>query len=164
MRIISRNKSTGRRSLDMCILEEDLDCLPQVESSTRTGNPHLDKVLSELKRYREQQERGESSVEDDYAEAWNSLGLIRIHMQNNATEAKKCHEQALRIYRTKKTAAVNIATTLIDRGLCYERLAQQDEALTNYQQALQLLKDQSIAEGNILVRTTQRSISRLCRR
>ena len=147
--------------IDLVAVQEER--LPKVESVTDTGNPHLNKVLSELRRHRLQLERDDNCLEEDYAEAWNSLGLIRIHMQNNADEARKCHEQALRIFRAKDTTVVNIATTLIDLGLCYERLAKQEQALKTYEEALQLLKSHQVSDTNILVRATQRSISRLCR-
>ena len=34
------------------------------------------------------------------AECWNALGLVRIHMQQDVKEAKKCHQRALQIYKS----------------------------------------------------------------
>jgi tetratricopeptide (TPR) repeat protein len=98
--------------------------VPLIEEGDDTGNPALNKVLSEIKSFQNRDfEHCEESA--DLAELGNALGLIRLHMQRDAGEARNCHEEALRIYRTIcDEDRVSVAVTLDDLGSCYEPLHQ----------------------------------------
>jgi len=98
-----------------------------------------------------------------YAEAWNALGLIRIHMQGNAEAARRCHEYALTIFREKKMAK-ETATSLNDLGYCCERLDLPEKALNHYREALEILEGEDISETDRLVLSTRRSVDRMMRK
>ena len=140
--------------------------VPLIEEGGDTGNPVLDKVLSDLKALQKRDfEQCEESA--DLAEMWNALGLIRLYMQRDAEEAVKCHEEALRIYRKKcheEVDRIAIAVTLNDLASCYEQLHQSGRALDYYSKALQLLKEQEMADSHVHMQKTLRSISRLSRK
>jgi tetratricopeptide (TPR) repeat protein len=138
--------------------------VPLIEEVGDTGNPTLDKVLSELKCFQKRDfELCEESA--DLAEMWNALGLIRLHMQRNAEEARKCHEEALRIYRKMcDEDRVSVAITFNDLGSCHEQLHQSNRALDYYKEALRLLKEQKMDENHVHMQKTLRSISRLSRK
>jgi tetratricopeptide (TPR) repeat protein len=131
-----------------------------------TGNPALNKVLSELRRCdnetNQTQYKNSSPNPEGAAEAWNALGLIRIHMQHNPEEARKCHLQAQKIYKQNSSQhhGIAMATTLEDLGLCYERLRQHRLALDAYQEALQILRTQQVTDDNIHLIALHRAISR----
>ena len=72
------------------------------------------------------------------ADHWNSLGLIRFHMQRNVLAAIKCHQIALDIYR-RNGMAVQQAVCLSDLAACYERTRDCAKAIALYQQAYELL-------------------------
>jgi tetratricopeptide (TPR) repeat protein len=136
---------------------------PLLEEGGDTGNPALNRVLSELKSFQKRDlEHCEESL--DLAETWNALGLIRLHMQRDAEEARKCHEEALRIYRKCDEDRVSVAVTLNDLGNCYEQLHQSSRALDSYNEALRLLKEQKMAGDHVRMQATLRSISRLSRK
>jgi hypothetical protein len=137
--------------------------VPLIEEEDDTGNPALNRVLSELKSF---QKRDFECCENvDLAGTWNALGLIRLYMQRDAEEARKCHEEALRIYRNKcDEDRVAVAVILNDLGNCYEQLHQSSRALDSYNEAMRLLKEQKMSENHICMQATLRSISRLSRR
>jgi tetratricopeptide (TPR) repeat protein len=123
-----------------------------------TENVVVKQVLADLIRFRE--DLGETH--EKVAETWNSLGLIRLHMQQDADEAKVCFEQALRIF-TEHDSQSSIAITLNDLGYCHERLHQQDEAVNSYKKARELFEAQKYSESHPRMISTQRSLSRLMR-
>ena len=100
---------------------------------------------------------------DSVAEAWNSLGLIRLHMQRDASAALECHQRALEIYDANQTAAsLQVAIALNDCAMCYERLDDRIAALSLYEQALAAARTAPCAaEKLFLFRSTERAISRL---
>lgn len=140
---------------------------PQMMTSTHP-NPQptqMDKenvvvaqVLADLHRFRVA--LGNSHVKT--GEAWNSLGLIRMHMQQDAMEAKPCLEEALRIFKKNDERALE-ATTLNDLGNCLERLNQHEKAFDAYKEAREIFETEKFSESHPRVLSTQRSLSRLCR-
>jgi tetratricopeptide (TPR) repeat protein len=142
----------------------DVPLIEEQGENHDTGIPALNTVLSELKSFQKRDlEHGEESVE--LAETWNALGLVRLHMQRDAEEGRKCHEEALRIYRGKcDEDRVAVAVTLNDLGNCYEQLHQSSRALDSYNKALRLLKEQKMADNHVRMQATLRSISRLSRK
>jgi hypothetical protein len=121
----------------------------------------LHQVLADLVRFTE--ELGPNHVK--VAETWNSLGLIRLHMQQNVNAAVKCHKEALVIYRFNADAlTLDIAVTLADLGRCYERLNDCTQALQKYQEAVDLMQnDPSIRQNHSVVESVRRSMARLRR-
>lgn len=121
----------------------------------------LKQVLADILRLSE--ELGSTHVK--VAEVWNSLGLIRLHMQHNAQAALKCHQEALCIYRLNKdTSSLDIAVTLNDLGRCYERLDEQGKALKTYEEAAEMVrKDGSIRKTHSVVESVHRAVARLRR-
>jgi tetratricopeptide (TPR) repeat protein len=133
--------------------------LPNTKPRTMdTENVVVKQVLADLNRFRE--DLGESH--EKVAETWNSLGLIRLHMQQDADEAKVCFEEALRIF-TQHDSQSSIAITLNDLGYCHERLLQQEEAMNSYKKARELLEAQKYSESHPRMISTQRSLARLMR-
>jgi tetratricopeptide (TPR) repeat protein len=123
-------------------------------------NTLLVEVLHDLEQQRH--DLGDSHVQ--VAETWNSLGLIRLHMQHNIRDAIECHERALRIYRKQQEEAKQaMAVTLHDLGYCYERLGQRDRALQQYQEAMTILKNQNYQASHPRRIATQRSMDRVLR-
>jgi tetratricopeptide (TPR) repeat protein len=57
--------------------------------------PVLQRVVSELQWAQKEHGFHHPKV----AEAWSALGLVKIHMQRDPTQALMCHEHALRIFR-----------------------------------------------------------------
>jgi tetratricopeptide (TPR) repeat protein len=110
---------------------------------------------------------------ESVAEAWTSIGLIRLHMQRDALAALKCHQRALEVYKSIHASQTKLAIALSDLGMCYERLGNRTKALDAYRGALELaLAEQptgvSDSEGSsipkelrLLFRTTERAIWRL---
>lgn len=131
---------------------------PLLQEDEDTQNPVLREILLDLKR--SQQEFGYSH--EKVAEAWNALGLIRVHMQRDAKKAKQCHENALRIFQDNFMPA-ETAITLNDLGYCYEQLSEQDSALKIYREALRIMKELKIAENHPRMMSTQRAVCRLQR-
>ena len=123
-----------------------------------TENVVIAQVLQDLTLFRNS--LGDTHVK--VAETWNSLGLIRLHMQQNATEAKPCFEEALRIF-TKNNNRTSIAVTLNDLGYCLERLGQHAAAVESYRRAREIFTDQKFSESHPRMLSTQLSLSRLMR-
>ena len=98
----------------------------------------------------------------DVADAWNALGLIRIHMQKDIPKALECHQQALKVY-IHNMKHTEIALTLNDIGFCHERMGRTADALACYMEALSILKDSTLPDGHTRVLATERAISRLQR-
>ena len=100
------------------------------------------------------------------AEEWNSLGLIRLHMQHDAHAALKCHNQALSIFLKshERVPTMDVAVTWIDLGRCYERLGEQIHALQAYEEAQRLLlNDTSIRRTHCVAESLDRTIARMRR-
>jgi tetratricopeptide (TPR) repeat protein len=131
---------------------------PLLPGDEDTQNLSLREILLDLER--SQQEFGYSH--EKVAEAWNALGLIRVHMQRDAKKAKQCHENALRIFQCNFMPA-ETAITLNDLGYCYEQLSEQDRALEVYREALHIMEELKIAENHPRMLSTQRAVCRLQR-
>lgn len=96
------------------------------------------------------------------AETWNSLGLMRLHMQKDIQAARDCHQEALKIIEGTKFR-MELSVTLHDLGYCYERLNQLEEALKNYQLALQVLEEEHLSKEHPRMIAIQRAIDRISR-
>ena len=96
------------------------------------------------------------------AEAWNALGLARVHMQGDTKEALRCHEHALDIFRYLNMA-LETAMTLNDVAFCCERLGQHEVALKKYVEALKIFVEEDLKEDHLQVIATRRAISRITR-
>jgi tetratricopeptide (TPR) repeat protein len=123
-----------------------------------TENVVIAQVLQDLKLFR--LSLGDKHVK--VAETWNSLGLIRLHMQQDAKEAKPCFEEALRIF-TENDNRTSIAVTLNDLGYCFERLGQHDAAVESYKRAREIFEAQKFSDSHPRMLSTQLSLSRLLR-
>lgn len=124
----------------------------------KTSNPVLKQVLHDLRRAQMQF----GTHHEKSAEAWNALGLVRIHMQRDAEAAKKCHEFALAIFREQEMAE-ETATTLNDLGICCERLDLPEAALKQYEESLLILENQNFPETHPQMLSTRRAVSRMTR-
>lgn len=142
-------------TIDVEVCKIPLQLIPGDED---TENPVLMEILLDLER--SQQEFGYSH--EKVAEAWNALGLIRVHMQRDAKKAKQCHENALRIFQLNCMSA-ETAITLNDLGYCYEQLGDQDSALNVYREAFRIMKELKMAENHPRMLSTQRAVCRLQR-
>jgi len=136
---------------------------PLSATSTPTKPPRdspqevvLRQVLADMKRFRLE------GCAYKVAETWNSLGLIRLHMQRDAESARECHEEALRIFRElgeKKLMAI----TLHDLGYCLERMELRELALKQYEEAILHLKDEDLDKTHPRMIATQRAMNRVLR-
>ena len=124
----------------------------------KTSNPVLKQVLHDLRRAQMQF----GTHHQKSADAWNALGLVRIHMQRDAEAAKKCHEFALTIFREQEMAE-QTATTLNDLGYCCERLDLPEAALKHYEESLLILENQNFSETHPQMLSTRRAVSRMTR-
>lgn len=129
------------------------------DANNVNNNPVLNQILHDLNLARK------TCGDDDpnVADAWNALGLVRIHMQRDALGAKSCHERALRIFQDQKLQ-LETAITLLDLGYCFERLERREEAMQKYQQALDILQAEKVSEDHPQVMSTKRAMSRILRR
>lgn len=154
------DKESKDRLLDRCEpLELQQDCthcsaweLPRLQQGEES-NHLVQNVLNDLQRA---QEFGSIS---QASEAWNALGLIRLHTRRNPLGALECHEKALRLLSSSSSSCDKNymkAVTLSDIGLCYERLHQPKEAVLAYQQAMDLMKGTSHPRMVSLERTMAR--------
>lgn len=131
----------------------------------------LDSVLADLEKF---QSSSSLSTQSPYvtsqgvdetkkiAETWNSLGLMRLHMQKDIQAAKDCHQEALKIIEGTKFR-MELSVTLHDLGYCYERLNQQEEALKNYKLALRVLEEEHISKEHPRMIAVQRAVDRISR-
>ena len=129
-----------------------------VASVENVPNPVLTKVLEDLEEARLRHGDSHCTV----ADAWNALGLVRIHMDRNAEAARDCQLKALEIYRSclqYKESAI----ALSDLAYCFEQLGEQESALQKYQESLDLLKKSQLSEEHPLVLSTRRAVSRVRR-
>jgi tetratricopeptide (TPR) repeat protein len=130
------------------------------DRDSKVNNPAvLLPVIEDLCRFRD--ELGPNHVK--VAETWNSLGLIRLHMQHNESAAIKCHEEAIKIYRMNDLSALQLAVTLSDLGGCYERACRPERALGIYQEALHVLVVSKVSPSHRMTQSIIRSIARLKR-
>ena len=123
-----------------------------------SSNPVLKQCLHDLRRAQMQF----GTHHQKCADAWNAIGLIRVHMQRDAEAARKCHEYALTIFR-EKSMAKETATTLNDLGYCCERLDLPEAALKHYKESLQILETENFPETHPQVLSTRRAVSRIMR-
>lgn len=123
------------------------------------SNPVLQQVMTDLKVARQAYGDNDCNV----AEAYNALGLVKLHMQNNVQAAKLCHEQALAIYQNKQLAK-ETAITFADLAYCLERLNRHEDALEKYQQALEIFQAEKVSDNHPQVMSTKRAMSRMMRR
>lgn len=142
-----------------------------------TSNHLLLKALNEL------DQSLKEGNQQRMAEAWNSLGLVRLHTELNPREAIRCHENALQLLRSSSSSLssssseveqmvgtdscfpLELATTFHDLGFCYERLKDTTHALELYQAAKRILtKEHGILDSYPRLRALERSIERLQRR
>lgn len=121
-------------------------------------NPVLKHVLHDLRRAQIQF----GTHHQKSADAWNALGLIRVHMQCDAEAARICHEYALTIFQQQQMAK-ETATTLNDLGYCCEQLKHPETALKNYQESLKILESENFPENHPQLLSTRRAVSRLLR-
>lgn len=123
------------------------------DTTTTTTNPAvLLEVLNDIETCTQEYGHCHKKV----ADLWNSLGLIRFHMQHNVSAAIHCHQVALDVYRKclhsggNRTGSTNSNTTnhavvvpyavcLSDLAACYERSREVDQAILLYSQALDVL-------------------------
>merc|ERR1719223_2320757 len=123
-----------------------------------SSNPVLKQVLHDLRRAQMQF----GTHHQKSADAWNALGLIRVHMQRDAEGAKQCHEYALTIFKEQRMPE-QTATTLNDLGYCCERLDLPEAALKNYKESLQILETENFPESHPQVLSTRRAVSCIMR-
>ena len=118
----------------------------------------LRQVLADMKRHRQ------SGDSQKMAETWNALGLIRLHMQRDASSARECHEEALRILQQDDCNNKRlIAITLHDLGYCCERMEERTDALSLYKEAISLLQQDDCDKSHPRMIATQRAMNRVLR-
>lgn len=137
---------------------------PYEESDSSDDHPHpimLKRTLDDISTLTN--ELGPSHL--IVAEGWNSLGLIRLHIQHDIHAALKCHRQALSIFLDNQQAStMDTALTWIDLGRCYERLDECACALHAYEEAQRLvLNDTSVRRAHCVVESLNRTIARMHR-
>jgi tetratricopeptide (TPR) repeat protein len=133
------------------------------DRDSHTNQPSvLRGVLSDLDKRTQEYGCSHTQVGD----LWNSLGLIRDKMQHDLPAAVKCHNVALRIYRTSSitTPPVQLAVCLSDLAGCHERLDDTKQAISLYQEALTLLESTVWKHNSFLHLSIKRSLARLERR
>ncbi|KAG7338879.1 expressed tetratricopeptide repeat protein [Nitzschia inconspicua] len=130
----------------------------QEETDDHSDNPVYNQIMRDLRQAQKMYGDNDSKV----ADAWNALGLVKIHMQRDIQGAICCHEHALRIFQEQKLAK-ETAITLIDLGYCCERMEHRDDALLKYQQALEILEAEKMPENHPQVSSTKRAITRMMR-
>jgi tetratricopeptide (TPR) repeat protein len=120
----------------------------------------LKQVLADLVRFTEEL----GCTHPKVAETWNTLGLIRLHMQRNIKAAIKCHEEALSIYKVTDGSTIDVAVTLNDLGRCYERLNHIEKALEIYERAECLIReDTTVRQNHGVLDSLERAVARLRR-
>ena len=121
--------------------------------------------LHQSMRLRQEEERIVECVNDNnrkLAETWNSLGLVRLHVQKNVQAAVQCHETALKLL-DGTPFQMEMAITRNDLGYCYERSDQPEDALQQYQLALRVLEEQHVSQHHARRLSIQRGIDRILR-
>jgi len=141
----------------LCVHDQEV---PRKDVSTRSStNPVLHRVLEELESAKDRHGIEHNAV----ADAWNALGLIRVHMQRDITGALVCHEEAYAIY-LRNEEKLETAFTLSDLAYCHEQLGQQNKALSLYQEALSMIVEEKISEFHPKVSSITQAIARIQRR
>jgi tetratricopeptide (TPR) repeat protein len=138
--------------------EESEPAQPPTRRSDACCNPILENCITQLKSARE-------TLGEDHKEAadyWSALGLCRMHTQRDMVEALPCFEKSLRIYR-KNQLRRDVANTLLDVGICLERMDRTTEALEKYQEAMSIFEALQIPETHPQVWSTKRALARLGR-
>jgi tetratricopeptide (TPR) repeat protein len=123
------------------------------------GNLVLGRVLEELKSAQHEFGGDDNAV----ADAWNALGLVRVHMQRDTKGAIACHEEALRIF-IKNGQRLEEAFTLNDLAYCYEQLGEPSTAIHFYEDALRIFVEEKLSEHHPKVLSTYRALCRMGRR
>eukprot|EP00980_Cylindrotheca_fusiformis_P028989 scaffold22689_cov163-Cylindrotheca_fusiformis.AAC.4 len=140
--------------------------LPDISASAAWELPVLDKeersshlMLSAVADLQDAHKEGNPSK---IAEAWNSLGLIRLHTRKDPKRALECHQMSL-VLSSKDP--MKKAIVLNDIGLCYERTNQFEQAFQVYRQALDLLEDHVIESKHLQLckQSLERTLARLHR-
>jgi tetratricopeptide (TPR) repeat protein len=150
--VFSMNQTIDKiSSPTICLLVTSSPQEEKMEGNIST-NPVLAAVLLDLEK--SQTEGDQQKI----AEAWNSLGLVRLHTQHNTKEAIICHKKALKMC----IDPVETAITLNDLGFCYERLNEHDQAMQVYKQAMQLLGNR-LADSHPRKLGLERNMARLLR-
>jgi tetratricopeptide (TPR) repeat protein len=100
------------------------------------------------------------------AETYNSLGLMRLHMQKDPLGAMECHTQAkellLRHCNNEEDGVELLAITYSDLGYCHERLSETDQALIQYKLARTKLS-QVLSPDHPRMIAVQRAMDRVLR-
>jgi tetratricopeptide (TPR) repeat protein len=101
------------------------------------------------------------------AETYNSLGLIRLHMQKDPLGALECHTQAkellIRISNKEDDDVEELlAITYSDVGYCHERLSETDQAVIQYKLA-QAKLSQVLSPDHPRMISVQRAMDRVLR-
>jgi len=123
------------------------------------GNPVLCRVVHDLK-------SAQMKLGDNHnlvADAWNALGLVRVHTQRDVQEAMVCHQEAYRIF-IHNGQKEGIAFTLNDLAYCYELLGDHNKALSLHHEALSIFEETKMSEFHPKVVSTRAAISRIQRR
>jgi len=128
------------------------------KSEEESNNPVLKQVLHDLRDAQIRYGKDHAKVGD----AYNALGLIRVHMEHDAAGARICHEYALTIFQREKRLAKENATTLNDIAYCYERLNLPGVALQHYEDSLRIFDSERISGSQVV--STKRSILRMQRK
>eukprot|EP00542_Grammatophora_oceanica_P021442 CAMPEP_0194048030 /NCGR_PEP_ID=MMETSP0009_2-20130614/26617_1 /TAXON_ID=210454 /ORGANISM="Grammatophora oceanica, Strain CCMP 410" /LENGTH=152 /DNA_ID=CAMNT_0038693823 /DNA_START=210 /DNA_END=668 /DNA_ORIENTATION=+ len=115
-----------------------------------SGGGVLQAVLQDLETYKKGGHEHSAQQPTKVAETYNSLGLIKLHMQKDPQGAKECHEEALRILQEDMTVynPKTIAVTLNDLGFCCERLEQRQEAQRLYERSKRILRDEVLLDAS----------------
>jgi tetratricopeptide (TPR) repeat protein len=147
---------------EKCTQTQKEDCVPTEEAlggiTNSERNSVLHRVVTDLRTAQHEFGSNHNSV----AEAWNALGLVRIHMQRDVEAAQVCHEEALRIY-SENLQQTDTALTLNDLGYCHEQQGNPSVALDHYEKALRILSNMELDESHPRVISTHRAVSRIRR-
>lgn len=150
------------RSMSSCSSSSNSSSFPSPyepsdwDSSAANPGP-LQSVLQDL----ENRTRECGPYDEIVANHWNSLGLIRLHMQRNVQAAIKCHTVALQIYRKTASTSIQIAVCLADLAACHERLSESKRAKSLFQEALDLLESSVDNPKSCIHLSITRSLARL---
>jgi tetratricopeptide (TPR) repeat protein len=119
----------------------------------------LKEVLDDLNRY--QILYGDTDIKT--AKTWTSLGLIRLHLENDAQGALSCFKESLRIFMIIGDLQ-SAASAWNDLGICLERLQMYDEALKSYMKVRDIFEAERFSKSHPCNISSQRSIHRLLRK
>ena len=98
---------------------------------------------------------------------WNAVGLIRLHMQQDAVAAIECHRHALEIYRRQSgkddESKIKLAVCLNDLGRCCELQLDTETALKLYREALEVLDSTRLDPKSCHRQSIERALARIHR-